>query len=386
MVSVFLLLIGCTILAYAYKADLVEVPNTDSNSIFLKKYNSTFAAKIFFAVLLVTLIIFAGTRNEMNDTLVYGRNFDQLDYSSIFEIEDWSIGANPFFVAYQIIIKKYITQNTHGFFLITSCIVVTSYILFFRKHSFDFGFSIYTFIAFTVYAFTMAAMKQTLAIAIAIWAVPLFLKKKSLTAIFLIIIAMLFHPYVFLYVVMLFLTENIWDKRSVIIIITTILAGVFFTRFIGGATEFVTIIGDEYSDDLLEGSVNIFRVLVYLVTPILSFVFRESLREKNNKLINLLVNLSLVAACFMVIGLFGAANLMGRLANYFDIFVCISLPVVIEIGLENKANKKAIVVLAFVFFAVFYYVHYARYADVAENRLFSDFYNHRSLFDILGAW
>lgn len=386
MVNVFILLIGCTLLAYAYKSGLVEIPNTDSKSIQINKYEIPLSSKIFFIVLLLILVIFAGTRNEMNDTLVYGSNFNNLKFNSIFDIKDWSLGANPLFVAYQTIIKNHITQYSSAFFLITSSLVVTSYMLFIKKHSTNFGFSIYIFLGFTVYAFTMAAMKQTLAVAVGVWAFPAWLKGKKIRFVVLIIIAMFIHPYVFLYFVMIFLTEDIWDKRSVIIIVLTILSGLFFTRFIGSATEFATMIGDEYSDDLLGGTINIFRVLVYLVTPIISFIYRDNLKKQNSKFINLLVNLSLIAASFTIIGSFGAANLMGRLANYFDIFICIALPLIIDKGVAEEQNKKTLTLIAFAGFAVFYYSYYVRYADIAEERYFTDFYNHRNLFDIFARW
>ena len=386
MVFVFLLLIVCTILAYAYKAGLVEVPATTENTILEKKNKATFTANFLFAVLAIILIVFAGTRKEMNDTLVYAGNFRDLDYPSIFSINDWSMGSNPLFMIYQIIIKKYITTNPYAFFLITSTITVLSYMLFLRKYSVNFGFSLYLFIAFTVYAFTMTAMKQTMSVAIAVWAFPALLKGKKLRFFILIAIAMFVHPYVLLYAVMIFLTDEIWDKRSLIIVILTLIFGFFFTHFIGGATEFTTWIGDEYTEELLEGTVNIFRVLVYLVTPFLSFIYRDTLRKQNSKYINLLVNLSLVSASLMIIGSFGGANLMGRLANYFDIFICISLPVIIDVGMGNEQNRKTVTLVAFACFVVFYYTYYSKYADVSTNPYFGDFYNHTTLFDIFANW
>ena len=78
----------------------------------------------------------------------------------------------------------------------------------------------FLFLAFTVYAFTAAAMKQTLATAIAIWAMPQFLSGKKLKATLIILLAMLIHPYVVIYFVAFFASKTIWDKKTFFMILT----------------------------------------------------------------------------------------------------------------------------------------------------------------------
>ena len=76
--------------------------------------------------------------------------------------------------------------------------------------------------------------------------------------------------------------------------------------------------------------VNIFRFLVTGVTAFLSFIVRDELRHSDDKLLNISVNLCIVQACIMFLGLFGTANYFARMANYFLIFQCIALPYLVE--------------------------------------------------------
>lgn len=383
MFYVYLLLIVCTVLAYLYSFGVTEKVIVNGDNKIVKK-EPNLIAKFAFVALATYMILFAGLRNETNDTLIYANNFRELTTS--YEGLDWSLGNNPLFMVYQITIKRFISSNPNMFFLITSSLVIVSYILFFKRYSVNFGLSIYILIAFSLYAFTMAAIKQSMSIAIAIWAVPQIINKKYFRALLLIAAATLFHAFAFLYFVAFFLTKSVWDKRAVFIIIATIVVGAFFSVFVGSALDFTsTIGGNVYTSEDFSTGTSLLRVIVYIVPSVLTFIYRERIRQENNQFLNMSVNLSLVAACFMVLAGIGGANLTGRLAGYFDIFICFSLPATVKYGITSKQTRDTVTVIIFIALAVFYYSYYYKFQQ-AYPGFFTDYYNHRSLFYVLSNW
>ena len=386
MFHVFLLLIVCSCLACGYSYFTIEETTTSTlkNEQVITKRKTTTLGSIAFFALCVTMILFAGLRTESNDTLVYASGFEKAS-SSIYEL-DWKLGSNPLFLVYEAIIKRFISSSPKVFFLITACFVELSYLLYIKRYSVNFGFSIYLLISFTLYAFTMTALKQSMAIAIAIWSVPFILGKKYFRAILLIAIATFIHAFSFLFIVAFIMWKSIWDKRAALLIGATITVGIFFSTFIGQALEFTDSIGgNAYTNEDFIGGTNLLRIIVYLVPSVLSFVFRKKLREVNSQFLNMSVNLSLVAACFMVLAGIGGANLTGRLAGYFDIFICFSLPATIKYGIPSKQTRDIVTVVIVLAFAFFYYSYFVKYMQ-AYPGFFTDYYNHTSLSAVLASW
>lgn len=382
MFYALLLLFVCTILAYW---------SSNKQSVTIEKTEKGFSqstislSSIAFIALLIILVCFGGLRTFMNDTANYIRAFEEKVPNNLSGIGNvnWALGANPLFLVYRIIIKSFVSTNGQVFIFLSSLITITSMVLFIRKNAEDFGFSIFLYLSFAVYAFSLAAMKQSLATAIAIWAVPLFLRKKRIRSILLILIAMLIHPYVVVFFAFFFLHKNIWDKRAVIIIAVTIASGFVFTSFIANLINLTSLIGEDYDLSSFEGGgVNFFRVLVYLVTPVLSFIYRKQIRQRDNRLLNICVNLSLVSACFMLLASIGGAVMLGRLANYLDIFTCLALPTIIKCC-NPKTNEKTIITgLAFVGFVGFYITYYSKYYPNFIGDMFNDYYHHVSFMEL----
>ena len=269
MFEVFVLLGGCSCLAILYDKTRGVYDYEENASVYLAKYD-TISSKFVIIILLLVMICFAGLRTRMNDTATYLTSFATRSPDSISEIIfiDWSVGSNPFFLVYQIIVKSFITDSGYGFLFFTSAIVVTSMVIFLKKHSVDFPLSIFLFLAFTVYAFTMAAIKQTLATAIGIWAIALYIRGKRVLPALIILFAMMIHPYVLIFFIMYFMPRNIWDYRSLVLIIIALIAGFFFTNIVDRLMDLSSALGDEYDMSLFYGSgVNRFRLITYAIGP-----------------------------------------------------------------------------------------------------------------------
>lgn len=378
MVYVLALLFLCSILGIGCKTENRSLINRQGTENANQNRNDSF----LFSLLVIILVLFAGLRTIGNDTATYMRNFEMKTIDSlagIFHI-DWAIGSNPLFNIYSIVIKSIISDNAHVFIFLSAILVQCSFLFFLRRYAPNFGFSIFLYVAFTVYAFTMAAMKQTLATALAIWTIPMFAEGKKLVPTLMILVASLVHPYVVIFLFALFLTGNVWDKKTALILGVTILISFFLEPFLETVLNVASEIGDEYDiNDFTEGAgINIFRIAVYCVSPILSFIYREEIRNTDNPFYFLCINLSVIASCFIILGSFGGANMFGRMANYFDLLYCISLIIVLKYGVTNSQTKFLLTSIAILCFCFFYFMYYYKYLNSSEysTSWFSDFYKH----------
>lgn len=383
MFEVFAMLIVCTLLSYCISNNMYELEEYGiSRRLGLK-------GKILFFALIFLLVWFAGLRTKMNDTATYLYAYTYRIPGNLSSIQtiSWRIGDNPLFSIYQIVLKSFVSDNGQVFLLITALIVELSMIKFLLKYSENFGFSVYLFMAFTVYAFTMAAMKQTLATAIAIWAMPAFLNKSYIKGIVIIIIASLIHPYVALLVSGMFIAnKGIWNRTISIAVIATVIIAIFYTTFIGRALSFAALIGDDTYDAswFSEGTgVGVFRILSYAITPFLAFISRAQLKNEDNPMMELCINMSIIALCLSFVSSFGGATLFGRLPNYFDLFICLSIPYILkpDDSMFNN-NKTVITVVLYVAYFVFYYNYYNKYFVAWEVPFWGSVYDRVSLWSI----
>ena len=151
MTEVFILLAVCSIMGCFYY-ELTKPILADGYNI--KKKNNKAFATLLFIIILCTLICFSGLRTRMNDTNTYMRLFvERVPHSlaGILDV-DWEIGMNPLFRIYQILLKVFISESSNVFIFVTSCIVTTSMVMFLKKYSLNFGYSLFLFLAFVLAA------------------------------------------------------------------------------------------------------------------------------------------------------------------------------------------------------------------------------------------
>lgn len=382
MTEVFVLLIVCSIMGYIYNQLTRPVLTNDG---IIKQKNTNVFATIIFIIILCTLVCFSGLRTWMNDTATYMNSFVEKIPDSFSGIKsvDWAIGANPLFNIYQIFLKSVVSSSKHVFIFITSCIVTTSFIIFLKRYSINFGYSIFMFVAFGVFSFTMAAMKQTFATAIAIWALPEFLKGKKFKAAIIIFLAMLIHPYVTIFFVVFFASKSIWDKKTLFMIVIALLVSLFYETFLSAVLNLTSSIGDEFElEYFTTGGVNVLRIAVYLVTPILSYVYRKPIQKKADDMSLVAINLSIVSAIFMALASMGGAFIFGRMACFFDVFQCLALPVIFKYGIKTRNERILVGIISIICFCYYYYSAYEKYLIWNTDC----FYDHISFLEMLKSW
>lgn len=380
MLQVILFLVFSTLLAYIIQHSTVYNPyNGNPWNCGWKLHSGK--EYICYILLLLFAIFYAGLRRHGNDTSSYLMHYLTRIKAFPGELYDmkWSLGANPGFQIYQSLIKLVFGNNGLWLTMVTAIITTSSLIEFYRRFSINFIFSIFLLIASTLFTFTMAAMKQVVAFSIGIWILPLAIQKKWSIIAILLFIACSIHPYVLFYAAIPLLIGKIFSWKVKACIVASIFIGSHLMAFMEKALVITESFGDEYQLEYwTEGTgVNLLRVPIFLVTPVLGLIFQKDIKKIGNVFVQGCVNLSVISGCFMILAIFGGANMFGRMSIYWEPFTFIALPGICQ-SLKSRSWYKTFLsglVLCFLFFYIYSYKKYG-------YSLFVDYYHHANILDL----
>lgn len=311
---------------------------------------------ILYTIMAMGMAVFVGLRMRGNDTLAYRQAYENMT-GSLSQVEWYKLSAAPGLQLCEVLLHR-IGASTQDYIMITSVFTIIVYLWFIRKYSTDLWLSVYYFITMGIYTFSMAAIKQTVAVAILVIATDRAIQKKWIRFILLVVIAELFHPYAFVYLIIPYLFFKPWTSRTGLLLIGTIFVSYFLATFMSGILSMTEALGQSYDvNELVGEGVNIFRVMVVWVPVILSYLSRRFLKKSEDRIANLMINASMINALIMFIGLFGTANYFARLANYFLIFQTLSLPYLFK----HFTNDSQVLLKygSIVCFAVYFYYQVA---------------------------
>lgn len=275
--------------------------------------------RFFTFILILVLGFFCGLRVWGNDTVTYFQIYEIRTpvLSEFFkrELPSFAIGPGFYFVNSLIKTLGFSTQDYLMFYAFATAI---PYVLFVRRYSANLAFGVFLMLATGFYTFSLAAIKQCMAIGICLWAVMAAIDKKWIRFFLLVGLASLFHPYALVYLLVPFMFFKPWTPRTYIYIVLFVLTGFYLNTLIGTVIDITAMMGADYSaDEFMQEGVNIFRVLVSFVPLAVSVFYRDTLFKHSTRSENLMFNLAMLNALIMFVGLFGTANYFARLANYF---------------------------------------------------------------------
>lgn len=311
--------------------------------------------KICYCIMAVAMILFCGLRTRCNDTGAYIHAYElmRLGGTSWQDI-DWQIGSNPGFKACNLLLVQ-AGASAQTFLLFYAAITVGIYLWFIRKYTNNIWLSVFFVITMGVYGFTLAAIKQCVAVAFCLIATDRMLNKKWIPFVLWILIASTFHPYALMYFVAPLLTFTPWSKKTYIMLAAFAVAGFALQPLLGTVINVTSMFGEEYTEATFSGDgVNPFRLAVCSVPLILSYIVRSELADRDDRNENLMINMSVLNGEIMFVALFGTANYFARLANYFLIFQAISMTWLL--AHFGRDSKKIITIAAVMgYLAYFYY-------------------------------
>lgn len=354
MGKLYALLAVSVILAYLYDHTYVSTLRGPKKS------------SVFYVALVTILICFAGFRGAYNDTWNYRDVYTYLavGFPEAWDKISWALGDNPAFNIIQAWLKTYDT-DVHLFLMFFSFWTVLFFMTFLKRFSTSFALNIYFFFTMGCYMFTLAAIKQCMATAFCLLAIPYALDKKWGRFVLLVVVGMLFHPYAAMFLIVPFMTFRPWSRGTYFLLISIIAGGFLFQPLLGTVIDITTALGEEYTESTFTGQgIGFLRIAVCWVPVALSFVYRKTLFVNSSKEENLFINLSMVYAGIIFVGLFGTALYFGRLSNYFSMMPVIALPwMLIKIKRAAPTDGQLLIFFAVICYFVFFY-----FSNTVENQ------------------
>ena len=358
--------------------------NTSDFSHSMERYRKK--ESVFYTIMAVIMILFVGLRTSYNDTFAYRHAYEIMNPGeTVFDtVVNWSLGANPGF-EFTNGIMKMLGVSTQSFLMIYAAVTIGIYLWFLRKYTNNIWLTIFLFFVLGCFTFTLAAIKQCVAVAFCLLGVDQLLDKRSDNPYFYFVlwiaIGSFYHPYALMFLAVPFMMFKPWSKETYQTLVVFGVAGLLLQVLMGTIVDVTTMLGEEFDVNEFSGAgVNPFRLAVCAVPALLSFVARKHLAqmdEKKERIFYLFTNLSILNAEIMFVALFGTANYFARLANYFLIFQALSIPWLFQFF--EKRSRKLLT-----FSAVLCYCIFMIYED-GFNRSFDADYRSISLLEYLSS-
>lgn len=281
----------------------------------------------FFGILTIAMIFFVGLRTQYNDTDNYEYIYNGISADiGMFENLSWELGENPLFhLTNRLMVKM--GFSTQSYLLFYAAITVCANLWFLRKYSCNFPLSVFLFLAVGSFTFNMAAVKQCMAMALALIAVDRALRKHYISFGIWLLLAAGYHPYALMYILVPVMTFRPWSFRTVLMLGFFGIVGMILERLIGTMVDITDLLGENFDAEAFTGEgVNPFRVAVVAVPILVALIARRVIAGNRDREQYLMVNLAMLNAEIMFVGLFGTANYFARLANYFLPFQALAMP------------------------------------------------------------
>lgn len=315
-------------------------------------------ADLFMALAIFWLTSFSFLRTSYNDTgnyIYFYQNAESVaEGIAAGTFTDWT--GNPLSMLYRSVMRE-LTENYHIYFFFPAFLSSFAVVKLLRRYCVNPAFGMVIFFSIGTYVMYIAALKQCLAMFFLLMALPYAVDRKYVRFYLLVFVAILFHTHAFMFAIVPFLMEKPWGKITWLLLGATLFAMATYDATLGAFMEYAQSLGAlvaeiEVFDD---HQINILRVLVYWVPALLALVFRRRLFYNANRMEYLFVNMSIVSAFILTIGLVQGANLYARMAGYFEIAMAIALPWMIDKLFTKQSARLVTGVATALYFGYFLY-------------------------------
>ena len=311
-----------------------------------------------YLALTVVLVLFSGLRYSYNDTWNYIAAFmNNQGLGSFFaNIQELNLMENPLFEFFRSALKE-ITTNRQFMIFIPSAFTQICFLRFFKRYSENFTFSVFLYIALGTFVFSMGALKQAWAMGIVTLAFPHMEKRQWVRYYLIIFIAMLIHTYAMAYAVIPLFRQRPWKLFTYLFIMILVTVMMNFEDAISAFMDQAEEFGKELHEETIfhDHGVNILRVAVYIVTPLISFCFQRWIFPDDFDMDHVLVHMSIISFAFMLMGTQSGANMFARMAQYFELGTICCLPRMLKKTFEARSYKLISTVAIGCFLVYFVY-------------------------------
>ena len=318
----------------------------------------------WFGAILLTLpyVLWAGYRTGGADTSTYARTF----YSTTSSLADipgilLSDGKDTGFTVLMVLVKACgITQYQH-FFLIIAAFQMYCMVYTFRRHSPNFWFSIFLFVASTDYMSWMQnGMRQFIAVCMTFAAFELMLRRKYIRFVLIVVIAAQIHGSAYIMLPLAFIMQGKAMNRKTLL---TIAGAALCIPFIDQFTPILeTLMADTQYSDIMSNEIwtsddgtNIIRVVVYSAPALVVFFGWRYLVNSTDPAMNQCINASIITMAIYLVSMVTSGIYVGRLPIYTTLHGYMVLPWVIDQIFEKASARMIKVFVVIAYLGFFYY-------------------------------
>lgn len=352
MIKLLVLLAASLVLAY------VSEQNTRS------AHNAGYRYSVWtdwaYVGLVAILTLFAGLRTSYNDTgnYIYGYSLAPTFSQWIANPENLNPFKNPLFYCFQSLLKS-MTNNPQWLIFLSSLITQCCLIRFFKRYSRNFLFSIFLYFTLGTFVFTLAAIKQVLGMALVTMAFPYLEKKKWLPYYLIVFAAMLVHTYAIAFAVLPLFQARPWGVFTFLFVAATVVLMMNFEEAITSFMEQANELGKTLADYEVfdNNTINIFRLTVYAVPPIVSLLFQKWILHDSSRMDHILIHMSIISLAFMSMGTQSGANMFARMATYFELGTICILPTMLQKTFDERSYRLITAAACVCFMGFFAYAN-----------------------------
>jgi hypothetical protein len=104
-------------------------------------------------------------------------------------------------------------------------------------------------------------------------------------------------------------------------------------------------------------TINVFRLSVYAVPPLISFVFKKWVFADSKPLDHVLVHMGIISFAFMCMGTQAGANMFGRMGNYLEVGIICTLPWMLRQVFDSTSYRLVSSIACACFMGFFFYAN-----------------------------
>lgn len=315
--------------------------------------NQNLCNRVFF-LLVVVFIIIQGFRTNLvgGDLINYGYRFSEFGGMSWREI----LNYNAKYELGYIVLNKLVYMISNGNFQALLIVIAVFYnfslAFFLRKHSSNYMFSLYLYVALNIFNLSMNNLRSTVALGVFYIGLPFLFQRKYIKFLITLYIATLFHTSMWC---MLFLFAAVLIKNKYVF--GTVCLGVvgflgvgfkFFSRIIMAAfPKYLSY----FMEDTSGGGLNLFMFLIFLLAAVLVLAPREWWQQ-DEKVI--LLKMFICGICLQIVSL--NVSFFARAVYYHLIAVLILYPELIHSGKISRRSSIIFMAIIMACFFGYYYV------------------------------
>ena len=333
--------------------DVTVVENVNGKRV--RRWNVWMAVLVFLPIFLIACL---GT--PRSDTWLYISGFENLptDWGEIINNLK-SAESGQGFILFEFLIKCSFGESVEAFRIAIALLHSIPIILVYRKYSESYLMTMFLFVsgAFHI-GWMMNGMRQFIAVTIIFAATPLLLQKKYCHLLIFILIASMFHITALLMIPVVFIVQGkAWNEKTIFYIVMALLAMYVFDTYTGvmdfmlEGTEFEGAV--QQWQALGDDGTNPIRVLVNTIPMLLAFLGKQHIRQENDPVLNICVNMSVITTGLYLISMVTSGIMVGRLPIYTNLYNLILLPNLIP-KMFTKNSERVVKLLMVGFYMMYY--------------------------------